>query len=185
MPKSQRSKADKRKDRVEELTQAFLDQYDFQGPNFDGTPERVARMWETFLNVETPTLTTFPVEGTPGLILIKDHISWGFCPHHLLPVKYTFRIGYIPHHQVLGLSKLARIADFVCAQLLIQEDMPSVIGEMIKMAIDPLAVGVIINGEHQCMQMRGVKSTCVSASSSYLSGAFLREDSARMEFMTL
>ena len=159
--------------------------YNIKDPNFIDTPKRVAKMWNAFRNVEKPTLTTFPLKTRGGMIILKNHISWGYCPHHLLPVKYTFRIGYIPEDRVLGLSKLARIADWILTTLPLQEEIAPEIIDTITKAINPKGSGCIINGEHMCTRIRGVSSPCAEAISDIMQGMFLTDKSTRNEFINI
>ena len=169
----------------EKAIKQFLDFHSLHGPNFRDTPKRVEAVYNTLLKMKMPELKTFPLRGKPGMILIKNYIAWSFCPHHLLPVKYTCRVGYIPSKEVLGLSKPARIIDWVCSKLLLQEEMPYAIVQVIDEKLDPKGCGCIIQGEHMCMQMRGIKSPCVSAVSSFMSGVFLISEATRQEFIQL
>ncbi len=161
--------------------------FNSKDPNFLETSKRVARMWKAFREIPYPNLTSFPLEGKGGMILIKDHITHSFCPHHLLPVEYKCKIGYVPEKDVLGLSKLARIADYCVSDLPLQEDVAERIGKMLEDAIKPKGVGVIIEGVHMCMRMRGVESPCSKAVSTYMSGIFLDTTKyhTREEFMNL
>jgi GTP cyclohydrolase I len=159
--------------------------FPLQDENFQETPARVSRMWHTFINHPKPKLTTFPLKGKGGMILLKNHKSWGFCPHHLLPVKYTFRIGYIPNKKVLGLSKLARIADHALTTLPLQEELAWTIVNQIIQSVNPKGAGCIVHGEHLCTRMRGVKSPCAEAVSDIMWGVFLTIPSAREEFLSL
>lgn len=163
----------------------FLQRFDLRGPNYEETPKRVATMWSTFLNCPKPDMKTFPLRGKPGMVVVKDHVTWGFCPHHLLPIKYTFRIGYIPSKRVVGLSKLARIADWVVSTLPLQEEVAYSVVEEIEAALDPKGAGCIVHGEHHCMKVRGVKSPCAVTSSSFVSGVFLISEATRSEFLSL
>lgn len=163
----------------------LLNYYSLRGPNFKDTPKRVTAFYDTLLKAKEPDLRTFPLRGKPGMILIKDYIAWSLCPHHLLPVKYIFKIGYIPSKVVLGLSKPARIADYVCSKLYLQEEMPYLVVKMIDDKLDTKGCGCILKGEHMCMQMRGIKSPCVSAVSSFMSGVFLISEATRQEFISL
>jgi len=159
--------------------------FDIENPNFIGTPERVARMWSTFTTPKQYQLTDFPLQQKGGMILVKNHECWSFCPHHLLPVKYLCKMAYVPESKVLGLSKLAWIADDLMRLMPLQEELPSLIGKRIQEAIMPKGVGVIIQGEHLCMRMRGVESSHAEAVSSFVSGCFLTDQSCREEFMML
>ena len=130
-----------------------------RGRNFIGTPNRVGDAWMKFLHPEPFELTTFPLEGVGGMIAVKDHECWSFCPHHLLPVRYKVRVGYIPEETVLGLSKLNRIADAQMCKMPLQEDLAEMIAQPIIDCLKPKGVGVVVHGEHLCMKMRGVEST--------------------------
>ena len=154
-------------------------------PNFKDTPSRVARMWAEFLSLPQPELTTFPLTTKGGMIILRNHESWGFCPHHLLPVKYTFRIGYLPEDRVLGLSKLARIADYTLTDLPLQEEIAPRIVNTLVGAINPKGAGCVVYGEHLCTRMRGVKSPCAEAISDIMWGLFLEDPKAREEFLML
>jgi len=163
--------------------------YDPEGPNFKGTPDRVARMWTTFRQTEGIKFTSFPLQGgsqSGGMICVDGHEAWSFCPHHLLPVKYKIKVGYIPNKgQVLGLSKLARICNSCMTIMPLQEDLAYLIAEPIIKAIKPQGVGVMIKGKHLCMRMRGVESPCAVAKSTYMWGVFREDQKARAEFMLL
>lgn len=170
---------------AEDLVKRLLDYYSLKGQNFNETPQRVKRFYDSLLRVKEPVLKSFSLRGKPGMILIRDHISWSMCPHHLLPVRYRFKIGYIPSKKVLGLSKPARIADYVCSMLYLQEEMAYEIVKRIDEILDPKGCGCIVQGEHMCMQMRGIRSPCVSAVSSFMSGVFLISEATRQEFIQL
>lgn len=166
-------------------TAKFLKKYNLHGPDFDDTPQRVERLWEDFFNIQAPKMTKFPTHMHQGLVLNKNYEDWGFCPHHLLPVKYTFKIGYIPNKFVLGASKPCRIASYVLRGLPLQENIGKYIIDGIVEAIDPKAIGVIIQGEHLCMRMRGIESPCVDLVTSDFWGLFLTDPSAKEEFLLL
>lgn len=163
----------------------ILDHYNLIGDNFTDTPRRYLETLNSILKRPIPKMTTFPLRGKAGMILIKDYITWSLCPHHLLPVRYKFRIGYIPEDRVLGLSKLARIADYAMSFLPLQEDIPSMICDILDKELYPKGCGVLVHGEHLCMQMRGVESENTKAISTGLRGVFLTEASCREEFLTL
>jgi len=157
---------------------------DLNDPNFIDTPMRVAKMWKDHL-APYPDWVVFPHIGRGGILLLKDHICWGFCPHHLLPVRYEFKIAYLPEDRVVGLSKLARLADYFATQLLIQEDIAPAITQDIEYNLKPIGTAVLITGEHMCTRIRGVRSPCVTTVTDCFSGAFLEEASARAEFLSL
>ena len=163
----------------------FINLNNLQGPNLIGTAERVAKAWHLFLHPEPFELTSFIPKGKTGMIFIKNHECWSFCPHHLLPVRYTVKVGYLPEKEVLGLSKLARIADDQMRHMPLQEELASMIAQPIIDCLQPKGVGVIIQGEHMCMRMRGVESTHSEAVSTLMWGLFLEDPKAREEFILL
>lgn len=159
--------------------------FDESAPNFADTPKRVARLWKNFLTPPIYNMTDFPIRQKGGMIIVKNHECWSFCPHHLLPVRYVCKMAYIPEDKVLGLSKLAWIADDCMRFLPLQEELPSLIGKAIDEAIHPKGVGVVVHGEHLCMRMRGVESSHAEAVSTFMSGIFLTDHKAREEFLIL
>jgi len=170
---------------IEKAVAQILSAYKLEGANFSGTPKRVSTWLNQFMKISEPTLTVFPLRGKPGMIVVKNYVTWSLCPHHLLPVRYVFRIGYIPSRLVLGLSKLPRIADYLCSRLLLQEEIPYEVVKRIDEAVDPKGSGCTLQGEHLCMQMRGIRSSCVQAASSSMSGVFLISEATREEFLQL
>jgi GTP cyclohydrolase I len=173
-------------ERLEATLQVLLEELELRGQHFKGTPERVARMWSAFLNPKPFITTTFETKEKTGFIIIKDHLCYSFCPHHLLPVKYTIKVGYLPKDsRILGLSKVARICDYQMHLLPVQEDLGSMIAKDLIGAIRPKGIGIIVHGEHMCMQMRGVESRCASATTTFMTGVLLEDQSAREEFLLL
>lgn len=163
----------------------FLKCFGLQGPNFDDTPMRVKTMWQEFFSLQKPKMTTFPLTSRPGMVVLKNFIDFGFCPHHLLSVEYDFKIGYIPEDKILGASKPLRVASYMLRQLPVQEDLGEMICSMIIQAIHPKGIGIIIKGKHNCMRIRGIKSPCVDMTTTYMWGCFLNEQSTREEFLLL
>ena len=172
-----------------EVIQAYktiLDALGFHGDHIEGTPERVARMWENFTNPPSFISTTFTAKEKTGYIIMKDHQCYSFCPHHLLPVKYNIKLGYLPSDNIiLGLSKLARICDDQMRHMPVQEDLGGMVARQVIQSVNPQGVGVVIQGEHMCMQMRGVESHCASATTTFMWGVLLTDQSAREEVLLL
>ena len=166
---------------MQKAIQRILNIHKLKNPNFDGTPERVERMWKEFFDVQKPNMTVFPTDCNEMLV-VKNHITWGFCPHHLLPVKYTFRIGYIPRGLVVGLSKLPKLANYYVTFLPLQEDLPGLICNALEELLKPQGVGCSVEGMHLCMVMRGVRSPCVEAIVTKLKGIILLNPSTHDEF---
>lgn len=171
------------KDAVQKLVRAFLDQNDLDGANFDDTPRRVAEVWDSFLHTPKPDMTAFP-STTSQMVILKNHITWGFCPHHLLPVEYTFRIGYVPQDKVIGLSKLARLADYHLSRLPLQEDVGDLIVEDLHNVLKPLGIGCQVHGRHLCIAMRGVRTPNAEFVTTSLKGIILMNPSTHQEFLT-
>jgi len=178
MPKPTQSK-------VEQGIEAFLFGLSLHGENYRDTPKRVGRMWKTFLSCPKPTFRTFPLQEKAGMIVLKDHVLWGFCPHHLLPVEYTVKLAYIPDKRVVGLSKLARVVDWVVSKVPLQEDIAPIVCKELREALEPKGTACIVQGKHMCMRIRGVRSCQAYVVTSNLTGAFLSEGTTRQEFMTL
>ena len=138
----------------------FLHLLNLRGENFDDTPRRVAGVWDVFLNGEfskQPTMKFFSTKAKEPIIM-KNHITWGFCPHHLLPVRYTINLGYTPNGKAVGLSKLARLADYLISKLPLQEDLTVELATLLAKETNSKGVACAIKGYHLCYAIRGAKS---------------------------
>lgn len=163
----------------------LLNIYDLHGENFEETPRRYIQTLDGLTQRDKPRFTTFPLRVKASMIIVKDYVTWSLCPHHLLPVRYTCKIGYIPKERVLGLSKLPRIADWVMSLLPLQEEVPAMICEELDLILKPRGCGCIVSGEHFCMRMRGVQSEEAISTSSAMMGDFLNDGPSREEFLLL
>jgi GTP cyclohydrolase I len=159
------------KTRLELFFKVFLRVNNLKGPDFDDTPERVTRFWLEFLNPEPPKIKAFPSEAT-DYVKLNGYQTWGMCPHHLLPVRYTVSISYIPNGQVFGISKLPRVVDYTLSKLPLQEDLPRLIIEYLKEHLDITSATCTVKGLHLCMVMRGIKARdcTLTTSHSYTRG---------------
>ncbi len=155
------------------------------------TPDRVARMYEevfegmNYTNHEIAQMfhKTFEErmefqEDSQDMVLVKDIDIFSYCEHHLA-LMYDMRVSvaYIPRGKVIGLSKIARIADMVGKRLQLQERIGSDIAEILQEILGSEDVAVIIEGTHSCMSARGIKKAAATTKTYTLRGRF-REDSA-------
>jgi GTP cyclohydrolase I len=164
-----------------------------EDPDRDGlteTPARVARAYtEIFAGMgQTPedVLTTTFELGHEELILVKDIEVYSTCEHHLVPFHGVAHVGYIPGHdgRVTGLSKLARLVDVYARRPQVQERMTSQIADALSEHLKPLGVLVVIECEHLCMSMRGVRRPGSRTITSAVRGQ-LRDPATRAEAMGL
>jgi GTP cyclohydrolase I len=163
---------------------------DLDDPNFEGTPERVAKMYlEMFHGLREgaqPRVTTFPNEGDyHHMVIEKDIAFYSMCAHHFVPFYGHAHIGYIPESQIVGLSKLPRILDVFARRLQVQERLTQQVAACIEETIRPEGVAVVLEGMHLCMAMRGVEKQNAWATTSAMLGVFRDDRATRSEFMNL
>jgi len=163
---------------------------DPERPGLQRTPLRVAEMYAelTAGMHEDPHEHVAPLPGDSHdeLVIVKDiHIA-SICEHHLAPFVGRCHIAYIPKGgRILGLSKLARLSDTFARRLQVQERLTSEIADTIFDGLDPLGVMVVIEAEHTCMTLRGVKKTGALTITSAIRGAFRKDPRTRAEAMSL
>jgi GTP cyclohydrolase I len=124
-------------------------------------------------------------ENYEEMIVQRDIDFYSLCEHHLLPFFGKAHVAYIPHHKIVGISKLARLVDVYARRLQVQERLTNQIANIIMEKLDPLGVAVVIEAEHLCMRMRGVEKQNSMIITSTLLGAFRTRQETRQEFMTL
>jgi GTP cyclohydrolase IA len=164
---------------LEHLTQSWLEAIG-EDPTREGllaTPSRVAKAW-TFLTQgyeqDLKTIVNeavFEAEDT-GMVIVKDITFYSMCEHHLLPFFGRAHIGYIPNQKILGLSKFARIVDLFARRLQVQERLTKQVANAIMQTLEPQGVGVILEGVHLCMAMRGVEQQASSTMTTSTLGVF-------------
>jgi len=152
-----------------------------------GTPGRVAEMYaELFMGLGKDPKAELDVGfelGHREMVILKDIPFYSMCEHHLLPFYGRVHVGYIPDGRIIGLSKIPRIVDVFARRLQVQERMTIQIAEAIQEALQPKGVGVVADGVHLCMMMRGVQKQNSSAMTSCLRGAFQTDAKTRNEFL--
>jgi GTP cyclohydrolase I len=150
------------------------------------TPRRVVESFAEMLTGPQFELTTFPNdEGYNELVLATALPVRSLCEHHLLPFSGVAHIGYLPGDRILGLSKLARVLDLFARDLQVQERLTQQVADWLQEHLAPRGVGVVIEAEHLCMSLRGVRAVGARTITSALHGV-LREDArSRGEFFSL
>lgn len=153
------------------------------------TPERVAKMYmETCSGmIQDPREVTKSFESnSQGIVIVKDIAFSSTCEHHLLPFVGKATIAYIPgNNRVLGLSKLARVVDVVSSKLQIQERLCNEVASVIAEAISPNGVAVLLEAEHTCMTIRGVKKETALTKTIVYKGIFEEDLNRRNELLQL
>lgn len=145
------------------------------------TPARVARWWREFLDADFEA-TAFG-SMVDEMVVVSGIRVAGVCPHHLLPYPTDVALGYIPRGQVLGLSKLARIARWAFAGLFTQEDATSRAAAALELYAHSHDVAVQAIGEHLCMSIRGVRQPHARTTTTVVQGRFKDQERARAEFL--
>lgn len=150
------------------------------------TPARMARGYAELLTARPFRLTTFANdEGYDELVLARDIPVQSVCEHHLLPFVGVAHIGYLPGRRILGLSKLARVAEHFARRPQVQERLTKQIADWLGEQLDPKGVGVVIEAEHSCMTLRGVQATGSRTVTSTLLGTLRSDPASRQEFLAL
>lgn len=124
-------------------------------------------------------------EEYDDMIVVKDIEFHSLCEHHLLPFFGHVHVAYIPNGKIVGLSKIPRLVDMFARRLQVQERLTTQIAEAIEDALEPQGVGVVVEGVHTCMTMRGVGKQAASMVTSHVMGVFRTDRATRQEFMAL
>ncbi len=178
-------------ERLEQAVKAILEEIgeDVNREGLADTPARVARMYkELFGGVGIDPASVLNAEFEEGfneLVIVRDIPFYSMCEHHLIPFFGHAHIGYVPSGKVSGLSKLARLVEVVSRRPQLQERMVSTIADVLYKELDPQGVMVVIEAEHLCMTMRGVKKPGTVTVTSAIRGIFDEDSSLRAEFLSL
>ncbi len=150
------------------------------------TPARMARAFAELFTSPEFDLTTFPNdEGYDELVLARSIPMRSVCEHHLLPFTGVAHVGYLPRERILGLSKLARVVGHFAARPQVQERLTKQIAGWLQDSLDPAGVGVVIEAEHSCMTVRGVRASGSVTVTSALLGTVRDDPRSRQEFFAL
>ncbi|MEV6878722.1 GTP cyclohydrolase I FolE [Amycolatopsis sp. NPDC051128] len=150
------------------------------------TPRRVAQAYAEMLRPRDFRLTTFPNdEGYDELVLAKSIPVQSLCEHHMLPFRGVAHVGYLPGERILGLSKLARVVELFARDLQVQERLTKQVADWLQEHLAPKGVGVVIEAEHLCMSLRGVRANGALTVTSSLHGLLREEPKTRQEFFAL
>lgn len=151
-----------------------------------GTPRRVADAYIEMLTPNPFDLTTFPNDkGYDELVLVRAIPVSSLCQHHMLPFHGVAHVGYLPGERILGLSKLARVVELFARDLQVQERLTKEIADWLHHNLGAKGVGVIVEADHLCMSLRGVRSGGARTVTSALYGLIRDDARSRQEFLAL
>ena len=172
---------------ITSMLQAVGDGVDAQGTA--DTPKRVANMYDELLS----GYSTDPVELLNGamfdveydeMVVVKDIDFYSLCEHHLLPFYGKTHVGYLPNNKVIGLSKIPRMVEMFARRLQVQERMTQEIALTLDELIQPAGIGVVVEAQHLCAAMRGVRKPNTTMTTSAVRGQFKKNSSTREEFFS-
>jgi GTP cyclohydrolase I len=150
------------------------------------TPGRMARAYAELLDPRSFDLTTFPNdEGYDELVLARDIPVRSVCEHHMLPFIGVAHVGYLPDERILGLSKLARVVELHAHRPQVQERLTTQVADWLHTHLRPRGVGVVVEAEHMCMTLRGVRAAGTTTITSSVRGALRDDPRSRAEFVAL
>jgi GTP cyclohydrolase IA len=159
---------------------------DLDAESLRDTPRRMVGAYVELLTPRPFNLTTFPNdEGYDELVLARSIPIRSVCEHHLLPFIGVAHVGYLPGARILGLSKLARVVELFANGPQVQERLTKQIADCLAAELAPKGVGVVIEAEHLCMTLRGVRATGATTVTSTLLGALRDDPRSRAEFLSL
>jgi len=180
---------------TEELSRNYLNVIKLIGedPEREGlqrTPLRVAKAMQFLtqgynMDPEEIIKSAMFREDYRQMVVVKDIEMYSMCEHHMLPFFGKAHVAYIPRHHITGLSKIARVVEAYARRLQLQERLTTQIKDCIQDTLNPLGVAVVIEAQHMCMQMRGVQKQHSVTTTSDFTGAFMKNQATREEFMRI
>ena len=178
--------------KIKDLTKQLLKEIG-EDPSREGllkTPSRVSKAWSFFsggYNQDLDKIINNAVfnEDATDMVVVRDVEFFSLCEHHLIPFFGRAHVAYLPNGKVIGLSKIPRIIDMFSRRLQVQERLTRQIAETVKEILDPIGVAVIMEGQHMCMQMRGVEKQNSLTTTSSMLGKFRESDRTRSEFLSI
>ena len=153
------------------------------------TPKRVAKAYRDWfsgyqMDPRDYMARTFEeVGGYDEMIVLRDIEYESHCEHHMAPIIGRVHVGYVPNGRVVGISKLARVVEAYARRFQVQEKMTAQIADCIQDVLQPLGVGVVVEGAHECMTTRGIHKRGVSMVTSRMRGSFHDDARTRAEFL--
>ena len=177
-------------DRIEAAVKEILSAVG-EDPQRDGlikTPGRVARMYAEVmsglaLDPARHLEVTF-AEDHHEMVIVKDIPFDSLCEHHLLPFTGVAHVAYVPNGRIVGLSKIARVVEEFARRPQVQERLSSQVADLLWERLEPQGVGVVLEGTHTCMTMRGIRKPGSSMITSAVRGTFKTRTETRAEFMS-
>jgi GTP cyclohydrolase I len=155
------------------------------------TPLRVAKAMDFLTSGYTTSLdevvndAIFDAEGASEMVVVRDVEYYSMCEHHMLPFFGKATVAYLPKGKIIGLSKIARIVDVYARRLQVQERLTNQVADAMSEILDPHGVGVVMEGKHLCMMMRGVQKQESNMVTSAMRGTFQSDARTRSEFLEL
>ena len=179
-------------EKIADLTKLLLREIG-EDPNREGlikTPSRVSKAWGFFsrgYNQDVDQIINDAIfnEDAKDMVVVRDVEFFSLCEHHLIPFFGKAHVAYIPNGKVVGLSKIPRIIDMFSRRLQVQERLTRQIAETMQDVLEPIGVAVIMEGQHMCMQMRGVEKQNSLTTTSSMLGKFRQSDRTRAEFLSI
>ncbi|MDG0867842.1 GTP cyclohydrolase I FolE [Candidatus Lucifugimonas marina] len=172
---------------VSSMLKTIGDDVDAQGTA--DTPKRVANMYDELFEgysidpIELLNGAMFEVEYDE-MVVVKDIDFYSLCEHHMLPFYGKAHVGYLPNEKVIGLSKIPRLVEMFARRLQVQERMTQQIASTLEDLIQPAGIGVVVEAQHLCAAMRGVRKPKTTMTTSAVRGLFKKNASTREEFFS-